>query len=197
MTWFYKHRYVLFIAIGIIFMAGMFAGFGSYVFLRSPQDTAIKVNDAKISMEQYERTVNEIAAQSPHTPSEAELSQIRKAAVQEVVREEAFGQETEAHQIKVVDQELAAFIESIPAFQKDGHFDETSYVNMLRYNLHMTPEQFEAARKRELAFRKLQLFMGLAVQVPKTEFPEAVQWSLSSIKDPKELQKIKKDPKAL
>ena len=197
MTWFYKYRFAFFIGTAAIFLAGMFAGFGSYVFLRSPQDTAIKVNDTKISMEQFQRTVDEIASQSPRTPSEPELVQIKKMAAQELIREEAFAKEAEHYQIHVVDPELASYVESIPAFQKEGRFDQDTYIRTLRYNLHMTPEQFEAARRRELAFRKLQLLMGLAIQVPQSEFPEAAQWALSSIKDPKQRQKIAKDPKEL
>jgi hypothetical protein len=197
MTWFYKHRFAFFIGTAVIFLGGMFAGFGSYIFLRSPQDTAIKVNDATISMEQFQRAVDQIAARNPKTPSEADLVQIKKAAVQELIREEAFWQEAERYGIHVVDPELAAAIETIPAFKKEGRFDQGTYIRALRYNLHITPEQFEAAQRKDLAFRKFQLLINLAIHIPKTEFPEASQWALSTIKDSKEQQKIAKDPKAL
>jgi hypothetical protein len=96
-----------------------------------------------------------------------------------------------------VDPELASYVEGAPPFQKDGRFDQDTYVRVLRYSLHMTPEQFEAARKKELAFRKLQFLISMSVLIPKTEIPEASLWSLSFIKDPKDRKKIAKDPKAL
>ncbi len=70
--------------------------------------------------------------------------------------------------IKVTSEELRASITSIPAFQRNGMFDETLYQRMLHYN-RMKPEEFEELQREHLIALKLENLILDGVHVSDQE----------------------------
>src|SRR5262245_40891306 len=122
MKWLRKHRYKIFLITVCGFLIGSFMGFGSYFFTRSPYDAAIEVNGQKISYKRYQNRFRQYMQQRQNekTPMDKQATdQVKQQAVQDLVREAVFVKEAEKYRITVTDNELASYIQSAPAFQRD------------------------------------------------------------------------------
>ncbi len=70
--------------------------------------------------------------------------------------------------IQVSDEEMRTFILSVPAFQRDGVFDDRLYQQALRYNK-ITAEEFEGIQKRAMTIAKLEDLVQGSVKVSDRE----------------------------
>jgi peptidyl-prolyl cis-trans isomerase D len=80
--------------------------------------------------------------------------------------------EAKAMGLRVSDEELAAHILAVPAFQRNGQFDRAQYERVLA-QLRMTPEMFEAAQHDDLLIGKLS---DLIARTAKVAEGEAIDW---------------------
>ncbi|MGV8081784.1 MAG: SurA N-terminal domain-containing protein [Syntrophales bacterium] len=70
--------------------------------------------------------------------------------------------------LRVSDEEMRAFILSVPAFQRDGVFDDRLYKQALRYNK-VTAEEFEGIQKRAMTIAKMEELVQGSVKVSDRE----------------------------
>ncbi|MFH1046362.1 MAG: SurA N-terminal domain-containing protein [Candidatus Omnitrophota bacterium] len=63
--------------------------------------------------------------------------------------------EAAKEKIKVVDEEIISFIQSLPLFQKDGRFDQARYNSIINYSFRLNPREFEEQIRQELMIEKL------------------------------------------
>jgi peptidyl-prolyl cis-trans isomerase D len=67
------------------------------------------------------------------------MKAVKFQVMQELVRESVFLAEADKYGITVTDNELAQYIQSIPAFQTQGKFDQRAYMQALVNVVHMSP----------------------------------------------------------
>lgn len=96
--------------------------------------------------------------------------------------------------IKVSDQEVVSFIQSVALFQKDSHFDRSRYNTILDYALGISPREFEEQIRQELAMDKLKNKIIAAVTLNNEEIETVYKYENEQAKvsyvliDPKEFQ---------
>lgn len=167
-----KNTRTIFTVTIIAFLAGTFIGFGSYALTKSDFDTVAEVNGAKISYNNYIKTLNRTLENIRNNKGEITqelINQKKQEVLQDMIQEEVFWQEAKKYGIGVADGELLADLRRYPAFQRDGQFDRQSYFRILFEVLRTTPKEFEESRKREIAFFKLRQFIASSVIVSEPE----------------------------
>ena len=203
MDFFRKHMRTIFLITILGFLAGMFLGFGGYLLGKGPQGDAVaEVNGKKISGRAF-RTLYNQAMQNVKKGEENLSEEAVKAKKQEVLRdliqEEVFYQESKKYGITVPNGELAASIQSYPAFQKDGNFSQQAYFEILYRVLRTTPEEFEESRRRQIAIYKLRQIVADSVRISepelRLEYARANKGDMSKFNDKKEefLQQVRQE----
>jgi peptidyl-prolyl cis-trans isomerase D len=81
---------------------------------------------------------------------------------------------------EVTDEELAASIGAIPAFQSGGTFNAQAYQQVLS-RLGMTPEAFETAQREDLLIQKVNEFISHTVNVSQAEALAWYQWQNAEV----------------
>jgi len=199
MDWLRRHRNTIFLITISGFILGAFVGFGSYVFTKSPQDAAITVNGEKIPYKRYQKLYTQYLNNRKEKDQKldaAKIKEIKQSVIQDIVREEVFFQESKKYGITIPDAELSAYIQQLPAFQKDGRFDPATYIRVLHYVFRTTPEEFEKDRRRELAIQMLQRLLSSTVKLTANEINQERSRILAFTKDPEERKKIMENPEA-
>jgi peptidyl-prolyl cis-trans isomerase D len=190
-----KHRNTIFLITIVGFLAGAFVGFGGYFFgNKSYGDAVAKVNGEKVPFETYTTLLNRVMenARKQNTEiTDAFMKQKKQEVVQDIIQEEVFYQESKKYGITVTDGELAADINSYPAFQRDGKFDQRAYFQVLRQMLHTTPRKFEDSRRRQIAVYKLRYLIASSVGVSEPEL--RFEYAKTKNGDMKDFEKDRKE----
>ena len=79
---------------------------------------------------------------------------LRSAAVNDLIQKHLLLQEARRLGLEVTDSELREAIARVPELQVDGRFSKLRYLEVLRLN-RLTPDQFEAEHREQLAIQKL------------------------------------------
>jgi len=158
--------------IGFVFAT--FAYFGAGGILTKGIDTVATVNGNKVSYTEFSRQVsrtieNQQAQKKDSQLTENDIKQIKMSVLQDMVSEEAFLQMALKYGLDTTDNEVRAYLQQIPQFQKDGHFDHMTYFQALNYGLKIKPEEFEKSRKRALTVDKLRYLIYLEAKVSDKE----------------------------
>ncbi len=199
MKWLRKHRYTIFLITVGGFLVGSFMGFGSYFFTQSPYDAALVVNGEKVSYKRYQTRLRQYLQQRREQDgalTQEKMDLLKKETVQDLVRETVFLQEAEKYGLVATDNELAAYIQRAPAFQKDGRFDQATYLQVVHQVLRIPPEEFEEDRRRELKIQKLQSLMASAVKISDAELRLELQKRMARA-DVKTRKALLENPQAL
>lgn len=194
--WLRKHRNTIFLITIGGFLIGSFMGFGSYFFTQSPYDAAIVVNGEDISYQRYQNRFRQYVEQKrdEKTPlNQDRMKTLRQETLQDLVRETVFVQEADKYGVVVTDDELAAYIQRAPAFQRDGRFDPNAYLQVVTQIFHVSPDEFEADRRRELKIQKLQGLLASAVKIGPLEYNWSYQKKMS-VATPEEKKAIAEKP---
>jgi peptidyl-prolyl cis-trans isomerase D len=93
---------------------------------------------------------------------------LKQQALKDLVNKVLLLQEAQRLGFNVTAAELRNSIHSIPAFQKDGHFDKMTYLRLLQ-RAHMTADEFEASQRQVLLISKVQNFIVASVKVSDRE----------------------------
>src|SRR5687768_4082861 len=117
---FRKHRAFVMIFMAACILGLLLFGIGGTSFVATPFDTIMKINGVKISQIQYDRIYNQLMRQREGATTPEERQQVQSQALNELIRQEVFYQESKKYGIAVTDQELQLQLANIPAFQKDG-----------------------------------------------------------------------------
>jgi peptidyl-prolyl cis-trans isomerase D len=134
--------------------------FGGYAYFKEKKTTyAAKVNGVVIEMKDYSDAYQAVIKQYRDTlgPSFSEKMieelHLREKVMDDLISRILIGQEGARLSLRVYDEELKEFIESIPYFQVNGQFDQRNYERFLRIN-RMSPEEFERNQRENLLLSK-------------------------------------------
>lgn len=138
-----------------------FAFFGIDQFAgSSPDPTMATVGDEDITLrdfrdayaQRYQRLLQMLG--DDFDPSELEQSEFRRAVLDDLIRESAQAQYAERHGWRVSDDEIAAFLRTVPAFQEDGRFSPSRYRSLLQRQ-GMSPSSYENQLRQGLRVEQL------------------------------------------
>jgi peptidyl-prolyl cis-trans isomerase D len=153
-SWFSRHQKPLFIATVSIFLVGTFVGLGGYLLTNHDSSGAVaSVGSAKIPYSIFLARVNQytdVLRNRGTDVSDQVLGQIKQEMLREMIVEYILAQKAKEMGLKVTDAELAQDIESTPAFQRDGVFNQQLYFYAVRSVYHDTPTAYETMRRRQI-----------------------------------------------
>ena len=140
------------VSIGFIFWRADFSNGRTATF-------AAKVNGENLSLQEFDREVqsrqNRYQQQYRTELSEDMRRELRRAVVEDMVREAVLKQRVEEQGYRVSNQRVVDAIKSISAFQVEGQFSKAIYDNLLATQ-GLSPARFEAEQRDELEVRDLQ-----------------------------------------
>lgn len=166
LTYLRKHSkgWLAYIAFGAIIVVFVLWGGSSYISREAHK--LAKVDRTIISIEQYSKaytdTLKRYQAQFGQalTPDMIVRLNLREQVLDELINQHIIEVDAAKMGIKVKDADLQSFISQVPAFQRDGSFDEATYRRFLEYE-RLTPAEFEQRARRD--FLK-QLFMAMLTE---------------------------------
>lgn len=180
MTLLRKYQYQIFIGTIVIFLSGIFLGFGGYFFggQGGPNDAVAEVDGQDIPlhtfMSHYDRALQTIP---PGTAiDDATRNQKRDEAVRDLVQAIVFDREAKRYKVSVPDQQVVGSIVSVPAFQGQNGFDPQLYQKALQYQLKTSPAEFEEEQRKNIAFSKLRWLLQSVIRV--TDDEAALMWAM-------------------
>ncbi len=151
-SWFIK------IALGLIIVVFIFWGVGGF---RGDEGTVVaKVGDTIIDVKTYrgayQRMVDYYRKQYKNQWNERllKLFDVKHQVLNQLIDRVLIAREAERLHITVSKEELAASIEAMPAFRRNGHFSRRLYLDILRYN-RIEPADFEQSKRQELLYERV------------------------------------------
>lgn len=190
-----RHRTVVLITLSAVLVGLPLFGIGGSAFLSS-QDAIIEINGSKVSQREFDNIHKQILRQQEDATPE-QRNQAAGAALQELIRREVLFQEAKKYGIHVPEQELQMQIISVPAFQTEGQFDPNKYVQTVSQAFQMTPKEFENARMKELAARKLNNLIASSVHISDPIVMDALPQRLKIEEDKEKIKELKENPDIL
>ncbi|MFA5394093.1 MAG: SurA N-terminal domain-containing protein [Candidatus Ratteibacteria bacterium] len=145
--------------------------------MRSTSETfAAKVNRQAISRDDYANHLQGILEQYrqfyKQDPAEnsAEMVKIKKAALEDLIRQIVISREIKRRHIKVTDQELLAVVRGDPSFKDEkGNFDERRFQETVAAMPDEEWLKIEDGIRKNLSLRKLQNLVGSEGQIKVTD----------------------------
>jgi len=172
-----RHQKSIFAATLTIFFGGMFVGFGGYWFdKRDLQGVVARVGDVKIQDETLQVQVDAYAEQARakgQEPTDEQISTYKHQLLQEMIVDEMLAQKADQLGLVVSDEQLAREIRAVPAFNRDGRFDQDAYITLIRERFRMTPQEFEAQQRKALKSALLKNLIMRTAKVPAAELAAA------------------------
>jgi len=182
-----KHKKTIFWIILMGFLFATFAYFGAGGILSQGADTVAKVNSQKISYREYRnnvaRVINTQREQNPEGLNPEEMKNIQVGVLQNMISEEAFIQTAKSYKLKITQNELATYLQQIPAFQQNGKFDHKTYYRALQYGIHMSPVEFEESRRRALLVDRVKFIIFMSAKVTEKEAETEYQRRNGNVKN--------------
>jgi hypothetical protein len=165
---------VIFIITIIGFFAGIFVGFGSYLFGNTASlDTAININGNKVSAKLYNtlyaNMLNQLQSVSTAAVTQEQISQIKSRTVESLIQDEIFYQQSLKYKIIVSDTELQNNIVNSPMFAENNMFSPRAYSNFLR-SINMAANEYETLLKKQIAIQKFKTLLISSVKITKSEY---------------------------
>lgn len=140
-----------------------------YAMLTSPGDGtggagtdsyAVKVNELEIPYDQYQQGYSNLYRvyqniyRDQFTPAMERQLNLRQQALDQLIDQTLLLEEAERFGLSVSEQELVNAIAREPAFQENGVFSKSRYLQALNYQ-RMTPDQFEVMQRQSLLIEKV------------------------------------------
>ena len=150
---------VVFVVIVLSFVGTMFLVWGEGETAGRSQSYAAKVDGTKITLDEYKSSYDRIRNMYQQIygqsipPEMEQMLGLKKVALDTLIDNIVIAKEAKAMGIKVSKDEVAASIEAMPSFQKDGRFDFKLYQQLLQSS-RITPKDFEAGQQSELVLKK-------------------------------------------
>ena len=189
-SFFAKHRRIVFIGVVAIFLVGVFVGLGAYVFTGAAnQGSVAEVAGAKIPYQRFLTQVNHITSNfkdSGTEVNEALSKTVKEEVFRELVIEELLSQQGRKMGMRVPDFEVAVEIQNTPQFREGGAFSPRAYYQAVYNEFQMSPTEYEAWRKKARLASKYKQFIYTSVKVTPEE---AKAYYLSKNKDLKNFEK--------
>ena len=173
-----KHMRKIFIITILGFLAGIFMGFGSYLFQKNDYKTAATVNGVEIPLKLfdsiYSSSVEMIRNASMEEITDEARSQIKVKTLQALVQDEIFYQQSKNYGILVSDFELKNDIQNSAMFKNGDTFDPRLYYKFLQ-TIKMIPKEYEEMRKKQIAGDKLKILLASSIKLMNGDYETAVK----------------------
>jgi peptidyl-prolyl cis-trans isomerase D len=188
MSFLRRHKTTFFIATIATFLIGTFVGLGGYLFTsRDMSGTVASVGAAKIPYQDYVTRVNqytEAVRSRGGDVSDDMVKEIKQAMLREMIVDELLQQKADEMGLVVTDGELSRDIQSTPAFQRDGKFDQQLYFARVRQVFRDSPEAYERNRRKAIKAMKVKQMIYHSAKLSPSEVAEAYKASKKgSMKD--------------
>ncbi len=178
-TWLIK------ILLGAIVLVFVFWGVGS--FRDRGVGRVAMVNGDPIMIDEYNDAYNRLLEQIKQrygnrlNDDMLKMLQVKKQTMDQLVEKRLLLSEAKRLSFYVSDEELAATIRAIPAFQDNGSFDSRRYHAVLAQN-RLTSESFETKQREFVLMDKIRSFISDSVMVSDSEVDDSYQWKNAQIK---------------
>ncbi|MDW3683561.1 SurA N-terminal domain-containing protein [Cupriavidus sp. CV2] len=172
-----NRRLMLLLLLVLVFPSFVFFGVESYSrFMDSSHDLA-KVDGRAITAQEVDNVVRDQSERmrqmlgTNYDPRQFEGAQARQQVLDQLIMQRVVADEVAKKHLTVSNERLLETISSIPAIaqlpkKKDGTIDDKAYIDLLAQQ-GMTPEQFDARMRFDLATQQLGTSVGATAFVPK------------------------------
>lgn len=168
-----------------VFVLATFVGLGSYFFTNTA-DVVATVNGKKIRYEAFNaafmQRMNNYRNMYNIEINDQMAASLKKMLIGEMISKMLILDEAKKMKIKVSNKELSDFIQKLPYFQKEGRFDQQTYLNLLKMQLHTTPAIFERDVRESLVIQQVQEKVTETVTVTEQEQADEVAKQLKAKK---------------
>jgi peptidyl-prolyl cis-trans isomerase D len=168
---------------GAIIVVFAFWGIGSF---RAQQALrAARVNDEVITVEEFQTAYDRLLEELRRNMGgklDAEMLktlQVKQQALNSLIDQRLLLTEADRLGLRVSDEQLAAEIRAIAAFQRNGAFDQRQYAGVLGMN-RLTPEAFEASQRHAMTIERLRQVVIGSVRVGSDEVGAWYEWKRST-----------------
>jgi len=179
-----KQKIVIYI-IAFVFIVGM-AGLGIGDFFNRPPNHIGRVNGTRITIDMYQRKIAQLEMNFREMYPDRELDEGTRISLEEqawnaLVEEVILNQQLEKHRIRVTDDDIIAEMQNNPpqelmqneAFQTNGRFDRSKYINALKMDPTFFSRMEEFIRSylpRQLLQETIKKQSGITIDSLKTEY---------------------------
>ncbi|MCA1797383.1 MAG: SurA N-terminal domain-containing protein, partial [Geobacteraceae bacterium] len=138
---------------------------------------AARVNDTKISFDEFRMTYNNIyniyrnLYGDAFSPEMEEELQLTRQSMDMLIEQALLLEKADEMGMKVNKDEVVSAIAAVEAFQVDGSFDRERYVEVLSYQ-RITPENFEEMQRRQMLVNRVRARIQGKVQVSDADVVE-------------------------
>lgn len=171
-SFFSKHRRVVFIATVTIFLVGVFVGLGAYVFTGSSDSAVAEIGGRKIPYRQFTTQVNRVMNSVKDSGTEVNdiiSKSVKQEVFREMVIEELLSQQGEKMGMLVPDFEVAVEVQNTQQFREGGQFSPRAYYQAIYNEYQMSPAEYEAWRKKARLANKFKQFLFTSMKVTPEE----------------------------
>jgi len=173
-----KHARSWFIQVALFAIILVFVFWGVGTFNEDKRNRIAVVNNSPITLSEYREAYDTLLKRYRDIYKDRlsdeliDKLNLKKMALENLIDRVLLLQEAEGLNFEVTEEELRESIMNYPSFQKDGNFDNSKYVRLLRYH-RMSPEEFEASQRRDLLIKKVAEFIKDNAKVLDKEVSDA------------------------
>ncbi|MDA8243053.1 MAG: SurA N-terminal domain-containing protein [Elusimicrobia bacterium] len=171
-SFFSKHRRIVFIVTVSIFLVGVFVGLGAYVFTGDSMGAVADVGGTKIPYQRFLSQVNRVMANFKDSNTEVNdvmAKTVKQEVFREMIIEELLAQQAKKMGMRVPDFEVAVEVQNTPQFRENGQFSPRAYYQTVYNEFQMSPTEYEAWRKQARMAAKFKQFLYTSVKVTPSE----------------------------
>lgn len=171
----------------LTFIALTFIWWGVGTYSESGRDVAATVAGENITLSELSEAVAGLektyrdAYGNAFTPEVARTLNLRRQALDALVRRKLLLAEAETMGISATDEEVRRTIATTPGFQVDGVFREDRYKSILSYN-RVTPAEYESSMREEITVRKVEDLLAASGRVTESEARELFNLTFRKIR---------------
>ncbi len=173
-----NRRLMLLLLLVLVFPSFVFFGVESYSRFMDSSHDAAKVDGRAISVQEIDNVVRDQSERArqilgaSYDPRQFEGPDARKAVLDQLILQRVMASAVAREHLTVSDAKLFEEISNLPAIAqlprtKDGKVDDKAYLQLLQ-SQGMTPEQFDARMRFELATQQLGASIAATAFVPKS-----------------------------
>ncbi|MCK5105986.1 MAG: SurA N-terminal domain-containing protein [Elusimicrobiales bacterium] len=166
-----KHKKPIFIATVGIFLASILFLGGN--FLSSSSAGAVAdVGGKKIMYKDFIKRVNMVLdniSESGTSLNEIIRNGVKQEVFRDMIVEELLCAEAKKNGMEISDFEIAMEVQNTPQFKNNGVFNQRLYYQLVWDQLHMTPSEYEAWRKKARLATKFKEFVYSGVKITPEE----------------------------
>ncbi|WP_042885161.1 SurA N-terminal domain-containing protein [Cupriavidus necator] len=173
-----NRRLMLLLLLVLVFPSFVFFGVESYSRFMDSSHDAAKVEGRAISVQEVDNVVRDQSERArqilgaSYDPRQFEGPEARKAVLDQLILQRVMANQVSREHLTVSDAKLYEEINSLPAIAQlprkaDGKVDDKAYLQLLQ-SQGMTPEQFDARMRFELATQQLGASIAATAFVPKS-----------------------------